>query len=43
MDLELILENIDNDIKKQYMDKILKLLDDQDIKLLEEDNLLIEL
>ena len=35
LDLELILENIDNDIKKQYMDKILKLLDDQDIKLLE--------
>lgn len=35
LDLELILENIDNEIKKQYMEKILRLLDEQDITLLE--------
>ena len=35
LDLELILENIDDEIKKQYMEKTLGMLDCEDINLLE--------
>lgn len=35
LDLELILENLDVEIKNQYLEKVLKNLDDEDIKLLE--------
>ncbi len=35
LELELILDGLDNEIKKQYTEKILKSLDEEDIKLLE--------
>ncbi|MEG2288753.1 MAG: sugar diacid recognition domain-containing protein [Clostridium sp.] len=35
LNLEIILESVDTEVKKQYIDKILKKLDKEDIKLLE--------